>query len=131
MVRAARPTFFDRIGLGLWRIEVEPREPQATDLFLHVLQATDAGVVEMAKVELIEQTGATGAKIVTPNVEATVTFATAGPVRGQIRIVQGAETYDADLTTDVADTYDAWRDDPRYDRWLTDPYLKATLTPSP
>ena len=110
---------------------MEPGEPHATDLFLHVLQATAAGATEMAQVELIEQTGVAGARIITPHGEAIVTFATAGPVHGHLRIVQGAETYDADLASGVADNYDAWRDDPRYNRWLTDPHLKAALTPAP
>jgi len=31
----------------------------------------------------------------------------------------------------VADNYDAWKDDPRYDRRMSDRYLKAALTPAP
>lgn len=119
-----------------WSVEIDGArfvhgEPHASDMFLHVLHATDADAVEMAKVELVESTDTVGAKIATPDGESTLTFATAGPVSGHIRIVRGGRTFDADLADDVADNYDAWRDDPRYVRWMTDPYLKAAMTPAP
>ena len=37
----------------------------------------------------------------------------------------------ADLADGVVDNYDAWQDDPRYVRWITDPYLQAAMTPAP
>jgi hypothetical protein len=121
--------FFDRIGLGLWRMEVEPVKKQHHDLFLHVLQATDAGVTAMVPVELLENEGLAGARIQTRDGEVTVTFATTGAVRGHIQIRGGEATVDEDLSEKVADHYEAWQGDPRYARWRDDPHLKAALTP--
>jgi len=118
--------FFDRIGLGLWRIEVEPLEKRHDDLFLHVLQATDDSVAKMAPAELIESQGTVGTRIRTPGGEVTVTFAATGPLRGHVTIRGGAEAVDVELARDVVDDYKAWRDDPRYPRWINDPYLNLS-----
>ncbi len=123
--------FFDRIGLGMWRIEVEPLKKQTEDLFLHVLQATDRGVSTMAPAELIEKNDMVGARIRTGSGEVTVTFNVTAAVRGHITIQGEGTAVDMDLATDVIDDYEAWRADPRYPRWKSDPYLKAALTPMP
>ncbi len=124
--------FFDRIGLGMWRIEVEPGQEQTEDLFLHVLWATDGSARRMLPTELIETSDSVGARIRAPGTEVAVTFATTGPVSGHITIRKGAATVlDSDLATEVVDTYEAWRDDPRYGRWMTDPYYQGALRPMP
>jgi hypothetical protein len=127
--------FFERIGLGLWRIEVEPAAKQQDDLFLHVLWATDASATEMLPTELVEEDGRVGARIRTPQGEVTVTFAATGPVAAHLSI-QGARPQagasarlDTDLATDVRDDYEAWRDDPRYQRWMSDPAMQPALQP--
>jgi hypothetical protein len=84
----------------------------------------------MVPAELIEGNGTVGAKIQEASREIEVTFSTAGPPAGHIRIRNATQTVDTDLATQVLDNYDAWRDDPRYKRWTTDPYLKAALTPT-
>jgi hypothetical protein len=61
--------------------------------------------------------------------EVTVLFASAGPVGGHITITGTANPYDADLADAVKDTYDAWRDDPRYQRWMSDPAMQPALKP--
>jgi hypothetical protein len=121
--------YFDRIGLGLWRMEVEPREKRREDLFLHVLQATDGAVTKMAPAELIEEEGEVGARIQARGGEVTVTFGTTGPVRGRVKIEAGTEDIDLELAREVIDDYEAWRDDPRYGRWMNDPSFRAALTP--
>jgi len=51
-----------------------------------------------------------------------VTFATAGPTGGHIRISQnGAILLDRPLATDVEDNYQKWSEDPRYRGWITRP----------
>jgi len=124
-------TFFDRIGLGLWRIEVEPAEKNRDDLFLHVLWATDDTVTEMLPTELIESEKTVGAHITTPEAEVTVTFAVGGSPGGHISITRGPAVVEAAFPDQVVDDYESWRDDPRHERWMTDPYLKAALTRTP
>jgi heparin/heparan-sulfate lyase len=121
--------FFDRIGLGMWRIEVEPLKKQAQDFFLHVLQATDRTVSIMAPAELIEGSDMVGARIRTGIDTVTVTFGVTGPVRGHITLQGDGDALDMDLAKDAIDDYEAWRTDPRYARWKKDPYLQAALTP--
>lgn len=124
------PGFFDRIGLGLWRIEVEPRGQSKEDLFLHVLWATDATAADMLPVELVEREGVAGARIQMGSGEVVVTFATRGPVRGRLGVETMDGRLDTELRPEVLDHYGEWHEDPRHARWMSDPYLKATLTPS-
>ncbi len=42
------------------------------------------------------------------------------PVSGRI---------DTDLATEVRDSYEAWKDDPRYQRWMTDLAMQPALQP--
>ena len=131
--------FFDRIGLGLWRMEVEPEVKQEEDMFLHVLWATDASAAQMLPTELVQEGGRVGARIKTGDPrpggvglgEVTVLFASAGPVGGHITITGTANPYDADLADAVKDTYDAWRDDARYQRWMSEPAMQPALQPMP
>jgi hypothetical protein len=130
--RRLSPEYFERIGLGLWRIEVEPAHERHEDLFLHVLWATGATARSMVPVERIEGEDKAGAAIQTAAGKVTVTFSTAGPVAGHIALERdGARVLDADLATRVVDDYSAWRDDPRYPDWTGDPFCQAALKPMP
>lgn len=123
------PSFAKRIGLGLWRIEVEPARASREDTFLHVLRATDAAAPGRLEAERLMTEEGPGARIRTPDGEVTVTFARRGSVGGHITIRRGAETVvDRPLARTVEDHYEAWRADPRYPRWHTAPF-RAALTP--
>jgi hypothetical protein len=123
--------FFERIGLGLWRMEVEPEVKQEEDLFLHVLWATDASAAQMLPTELVEEGGRVGARIRAPQGEVMVTFAASGPVAAHLSVQGASARLDTDLATEVRDTYEAWRDDPRYRRWMGDPAMQPALKPIP
>jgi len=123
--------FFERIGLGLWRMEVEPVVRQRDDLFLHVLWATDASSAEMLPTDLVEEGDRVGARIRTPQGEVTATFAATAPVAAHLSIQGALGHLDSDLATEVRDDYEAWRDDPRYQRWMSDPAMQPALQPVP
>ena len=54
----------EQIGIGWWRVEVEPAVKSPSDLFLHVLWATDDRAREMFPVETIESSRQTGVRFV-------------------------------------------------------------------
>jgi len=110
------------IGLEGWRIELLPRHRSAATNFLVVLHAADQATETMVPAERIERGGQVGAKVSVGTTEYEVTFATAGPTRGHIRIARaGKVLLDRPLATDVEDNYQKWSDDPRYDTWMTRP----------
>ncbi len=74
---------------GQWRVEVSPTSPRESDLFLHVLEAADAGARSMARVDLTRRDGMVGARIETPNGVWEVLFHTGGPPGGRIRLERG------------------------------------------
>lgn len=125
--------FFERVGLGLWRMEVEPRSKQENDVFLHVLWATEAAVRAMLPVELTrDDPHTTGVRIRAAEGVVTLTFALSGPLGGHVTIEKsGTVVVDEDLALRVADDYEAWRDDPRYPSWGNDPFVQAALRPMP
>ena len=54
-------------------------------------------------------------------------------MRTELEKMLAGELYDpldVELVRDVVDDSEAWRDDPRYTRWKTDPYLEAALKPA-
>jgi len=121
--------FIERIGLGLWRIEVEPEVKATTDTFLHVLEAADEGKREMWPVKLVRNGDSVGAEVQTTDTVCTVSFRSTGSVGGHITIRRaGRVLADSDLAGDVRDDYDQWRSDPRYDAWTNDPHYRAALS---
>ena len=110
------------IGLGGWRIELLPKgRPEVTN-FLVVLHAADQATETMLPVEPIERPGQTGARVTIGAKNYEVTFATAGPTGGHIRVLQaGTILLDRPLAADIEDNYQKWSDDPRYETWMTRP----------
>jgi len=110
------------IGLGGWRIELLPKDRPAATSFLVVLHAADQATRTMVPVERIDRPGQMGAKVTIGTSDYEVTFATAGPTGGHIRVSQGGRTtLDRPLATDVEDNYEKWSEDPRYETWMTRP----------
>ena len=73
-------------------------------------------------VENIERDGQIGAKVTMGTTDYEVTFATAGPTRGHIRVAKaGKVVLDRALATEVEDNYEKWSEDSRYEAWMTRP----------
>jgi len=111
-----------------WRIDVGPPEARSDDLFLHVLQAVDAGEPRTFAAETLRGEGAVGARVKRGNRTVEVLFATAGNPAGRIRIVEEAKPLvDRDLPEKVVDSYAQWKDDPRFRMWMTDERFRYTI----
>ena len=118
----------ERLGAGWWRVEVEPQDKQANDVFLHVLWATDDGAKEMFPVEKIEKDGQVGAKFTAGGSDVEVTFARTGEVAGHIKITRGGKAIrDRALAAGIEDNYQKWSSDPRFNGWMTSPYMRAAI----
>jgi len=118
----------EQIGLGWWRVEVEPRLKAESDLFLHVLWATEDRVREMFPVESIEDPDQVGVRFVADGIDVEAAFSKAGSVGGRIRLAKGGRTIAArDLASAVEDHYRQWKTDPRFQDWSTDPAMRAAM----
>ena len=70
-----------------------------------------------------------GAKIVIDGQSFEVMFHTRGATGGHIRIADGKSNVDEDLVTRIEDNYDRWKDDPRYEEWMTNDYMRTVVFP--
>jgi hypothetical protein len=115
----------DRIGLGGWRVEVEPEAKQAEDFFLHVLWTTDDPAPEMFPVE---RTGPAGVLFTADGMTVEATFAPAGPVGGRLKLTRGGSVLvDRPLADRVEDDYRKWASDERHREWMTNDSLRAVI----
>jgi hypothetical protein len=118
----------EQIGLGWWRVEVEPQQKSESDLFLHVLWATDDRVREMFPVETIEDANQISVRFVADGIEVYAAFSKAGSVGGLIRLAKGGQVIAArGLASAVEDHYRQWKTDPRFQDWSTDPAIRAVM----
>jgi len=121
------PEFQESIGLGAWRIEIEPRAKSRSDVFLHVLRAGPEDAT-MPATELLEADGEAGVRIMREEGPVDVWFGTVGPPSGRLRVAQeGQPVEDRSLAQSIVDDYSAWQSDPRYDRWMTDPHCASVI----
>ena len=118
----------EQIGLGWWRVEVEPPTKSADDLFLHVLWATPERQTEMFPVETTEDASQVGVRFVADGVSVEASFAKAGDVGGRLRLMQGDRVLvDRPLASVVEDDYHQWKTDPRFSEWQTHPAMRAVV----
>ncbi|HUV39661.1 MAG TPA: heparinase II/III family protein, partial [Planctomycetota bacterium] len=111
-----------------WRIDVGPGEARTDDVFLHVLQATDAGKPRTFTAETFRKGGSVGVRVKRGSRTFEVLFATAGAPGGHLTIVEdGKPLTDKDLATQVVDSYAQWKDDPRFRMWMTDKRFRYTI----
>ncbi len=116
------------IGLGWWRVEVEPPRPQAEDVFLHVLWATDGQVAKMFPVETIEKEGQAGARFTADGMEVEVLFATTGGLSARLKLAANGKPFcDRSLAKGVEDDYRKWSRDGRFSAWLTNAPMRAVV----
>jgi heparin/heparan-sulfate lyase len=89
--------------LGQWRVEVTPRQASREDLFLHLIEAGDAGLERMADSELVRRSGRVGLRFRNGDASCEVLFATEGEVSGHITLMRaGRRVLERDLTREVA-----------------------------
>jgi len=118
----------EQIGIGWWRVEVEPQDRQNDDVFLHVLWATDDRAKEMFPVEKIDKGGQVGAKFTADGTEVEVTFDRAGEVAGHLRITKAGKVIcDRKLAAKVEDNYRRWSSDPRFEDWTSSPFMRPVI----
>jgi heparin/heparan-sulfate lyase len=113
-----------------WRLDVGPSKANAEDLFLHVLQAVDAGKPKTYTARKVERNGMTGVEVTNGNRTFEVLFATEGEAAGHIKVTEnGKVVADRDFPQKIDDTYALWKDDPRFKMWMTDPRFRYTILP--
>jgi hypothetical protein len=118
----------ERLGSGWWRVEVEPENKQADDVFLHVLWATDDGAKQMFPVKTIEKNGKVGVQFSADGSDVEVSFAKTGDVAGYIKITKGGKVVcDRALAAEIEDNYQKWNNDPRFKEWMTNPYMRSWI----
>ena len=126
--KVGTPAYQEEIGIGWWRIEVEPQDRQADDVFLHVLWATDDGAKEMFPVRKIEKDGQAGAAFTADGTDVEVTFAKAGEPAGHVKLARNGKVLcDRPLASTVEDDYQKWSTDPRFKDWMTSPHMRAVI----
>jgi hypothetical protein len=54
----------------------------------------------------------------------SVAFDRSGSPAGRIRIEGGGQRIDRELAEEAEDTYDRWKEDPRWERWTSDPRFR-------
>jgi len=118
----------EQIGIGWWRVEVEPAVKSPSDLFLHVLWATADRAQEMFPVDSIEGAGRTGVRFVADGITVEAVFASVGEVAGHVRLMkEGRVLADGPLRSQLEDHYGLWNADPRFHDWTTNPAMRAVM----
>ncbi len=126
--KVGTPAYQEEIGIGWWRVEVEPEVPRTDDVFLHVLWASDDTVQTMFPVETLEAAGQAEAKFSVDGLEVTATFRMTGDIGGHLRLVRNGEAIcDWPLAKGIEDSYQKWTNDPRFGAWKTNPFMRAAL----
>ncbi len=136
------PEYWKQCPTDVWRVDIGPKEARQADVFLHVLQAVDAGKDMTAKAEASEKDGRVSVKVSVGKAEWEMTFATSGGPAGHIRLVEdgpspaeagaavrkgGKAVIDRNFAGEVVDSYWQWKDDPRFRMWMTDPRFRYTI----
>ena len=113
-----------------WRLDVGPNKANAEDMFLHVLQAVDAGKPRTFTSRKIERDGMTGVEVTTVNRKFEVLFANQGAAGGHVKITEdGKVVADHDFPQKIDDTYALWKNDPRFKMWMTDERFRYVILP--
>jgi hypothetical protein len=115
------PAAWEKCGTSTWRVDVGPDQPREEDVFLNVLQAVDAGAPATFRAEAIRKGDRIGVRVSRGDRTFEVLFDAAGPAAGTISVSDlGKVLAQVGLASDVRDTYWNWKDDPRFNAWMTD-----------
>ena len=116
-----RPAAWEKCGSSTWRLDVGPEEAREEEVFLHVLQATEAGASLSFQAETIRRGERIGVRVMRGGRTFEVLFETKGAPAGTVTVSErGKVLAEADLAAEVRDTYAKWKDDPRFQTWMTD-----------
>ena len=117
-------------GVGGWRIEVSPTDVVGEAHFLHVLRVGDAGKVEPVEASLVTEPDRSGARLTIDGKAYEVVFRTTGATGGHITASAGAQVVlDEPLVSSIEDNYGRWKDDPRYQAWMTNEFMHSVIFP--
>jgi hypothetical protein len=109
------------IGVGGWRIEISHDKPGGERQFLVVLYATDQTKAAMPPVERVAVAGKLGARITIGPRVCDVTFATAGPLAGEVEVSESGRTTTHALAQTVQDHYGGCSSSPHFAAWRNRP----------
>jgi hypothetical protein len=111
-----------------WRLDVGPSRANTEDIFLHVMQAVDAGTPKTFSSRTVKRDGTVGVEVTDGNRSFEVLFATKGKAAGHIKITEnGTMVAHRAFPQTIVDTYALWKDDPRFTMWMTDPRFRYTI----
>jgi heparin/heparan-sulfate lyase len=111
-----------------WRLDVGPSRANAEDVFLHVLQAVDAGKPKTFIGRKIERDGKVGVEVANANKRFEVLFAAKGDSAGHITVTEnGKVVANRDFPQEIDDTYALWKEDPRFKMWMNDPRFRYVI----
>jgi hypothetical protein len=124
------PTAWKNYPTRTWRLDVGPSKTNTADVFLHVLQAVDAGKPRTFTSNKIECKGKVGVEVTVGERRFEVCFAREGDAAGKITVTENAQAVaDRVFPTRIEDTYAFWNDDPRFGMWMTDPRFRYVIRP--
>jgi hypothetical protein len=111
-----------------WRLDVGPDKSQTDDVFLHVLQAVDAGQPCTFVSRKFERGGKIGVEVTVGDRQFEVLLARDGEASGHIRVKEKEKVLaDRDFPQSIQDTYALWKDDPRFRMWMTDSRFRYVI----
>lgn len=86
-----------------------------------VIMTTGAEGLTPAAASVLASDGALGVSVKVDGRSYDLTFRRQGPVGGALRFARAGQTVDQPLVEKISDTYAAWKSDPRYGKWVTQP----------
>jgi heparin/heparan-sulfate lyase len=111
-----------------WRLDVGPDTSQPDDVFLHVLQAVDAGQPRTFASRKFERDGKVGVEVTVGDRQFEVLLARDGEAFGHIRVKEKEKVLaDRGFPQGIQDTYVLWKDDPRFSMWMTDSRFRYVI----
>ena len=115
------PKVWEKYDNKAWRLDVGPAEPQTEDLFLHVLQAVDAGKPRTFAATTVRKGDKIGVRVTRGGRTFEVLFAKTGKPAGSVTISEKSrQLVSQELAEKLVDSYAQWKDDPRFKMWMTD-----------
>ncbi len=105
------------IGVGGWRIEISHERPGGERRFLVVLHAAEQATPAMPPVAPLSPPRGAGVRITVGGRVYDVTFATAGPPGGRVKVSEGGRTSTHELARNVQDHYCRWSGHPHFAAW--------------
>lgn len=114
-----------------WRdvklLEIRSGGRAAAQEFLVVMQVGNERLLSRGPASVSETEDEITAWVPVEGGTAEVTFARRGPVGGRVALATVLNHTQQLLATEVRDTYEHWRGDPRYAKWVSDPRFRFIM----